>query len=70
MSLFERDPWTTNALIIISAQIHNVDRKLDAIISGSAPPEQLEELRRESTALRARTDALLASIEKQTQKDK
>jgi len=69
MGFFNGEPsdWEVNALIIISRQLHSMQRKLDTLLTSAAnvPPEQLAELTKESAALKAQTDALSEAIEKQ-----
>ena len=59
--------WEIKALVIISAQLHSIQRKLDTLLTASAnvPPEQLAELTQESKNLKVKTDALAEAIEKQ-----
>ena len=67
MSLWKNRPtdWEINALVIISAQLKDIQRKLDALLNASSniPKKQLQALEEASKALEAKTDSLAKSIE-------
>jgi len=67
MGMFGPSQWEIKALVIISAQLHSIQRKLDMLLAATAniPPGQLAELQEESNALKAKAQALSALIEQQ-----
>ncbi len=69
--MFDHDfkEWLIGALVTISMQLNNVERKLDTLLSASTvvPPEQLKELNEESQKLKGKTDLLAKAIEEQKQ---
>ena len=68
MSFFNRaSDWEINALVIISAQLKDIQRKLDALLAATpeVPAKQFDELQQESEKLKAKADLLAHTIEKQ-----
>lgn len=59
--------WLVGALVIISKQVNDVQRKLDALLKASTnvSTEQLTELTKDSEALQAKTEALAKILEQQ-----
>lgn len=68
MSFWKRpSDWEIQALVTISAQIKDVQRKLDALLAATpnVSAKQLDELQKESDKLKAKSDALAQAIEQQ-----
>jgi len=67
MGIWQFIRWTTNALVIISAQLHDVQKKLDLLIAANSgiTQAQLDELAKK---LKGSTDSLAQVIEQQKKK--
>ncbi len=63
MNFFGRDKWMVEALVIISAQLHSVQRKLDTLLAAlpNVSKAQLDELAKK---LEGPTESLAEAIEK------
>lgn len=59
--------WLIKSIIILSKQLHNIQRGLDTLLSASTnvSKEQLAKLTKDSTELKAMSDKLTSAIEQQ-----
>jgi len=70
MSFWNNRPsdWEINALVIISAQLNDIQHKLDVLLAATpkVSAAQLAELQQESDKLKAKSNLLAQAIEQQT----